>query len=117
HGPGPRVRLRIVDSEVDLQVAERRTPEALDDLRFPRVRAAVHVEPAVERTVLRTAQVIRLDNEIVAFPVAHGVAVPPRLRLALRRQLTAVEIDVAQAVIGFVLDQYHLIRMDDAARL
>src|SRR5690606_13653458 len=85
HRPRFRVRLRIDDREVDLQMAVRRTPEALDDPRFPRVRAAVHVEPAVVRAVLRAAQVVGLDDQIVPLPMTDRIAVPPRLRLALRR--------------------------------
>src|SRR6185436_17589122 len=46
-----------------------------------------------------------------------GVAVPPRLRLALRRQWPAVGIDVPQSVVGFVLDQRELWRLDNLSRL
>src|SRR5690606_7787738 len=68
HSPRFGVGLRIVDGKVDLQMAERWTPEALGDLRFPRVRAAVYVEPAIEWTVFRAAQVVGLDDQIVAVP-------------------------------------------------
>ena len=69
------------------------------------VRAAVDVQPAVARAVFGAAQVVGLDDERVALPAADGVAVPERLRLALRRQFAAVEIDVAEAVVRLVLDQ------------
>src|SRR5581483_791547 len=85
--PRLRVRFRILEREIDLQVPVGRPAEPLGELRLAAVRAAVHVEPAVVRAVLRAAQVVRLDDERVALPVADRIAVPPRLRLALRREL------------------------------
>src|SRR3954471_9217072 len=93
--------------------------DAMRELRALAVRAAVHVQPAVARAVFGAAQVVRLDDERVAFPVADGVALPPRLRFTLRRELSAVEIDVPQAVVGFPLDEQALRVRDvhDLARL
>ena len=90
---------------------------ALDEFRLLAVRAAVDVQPSVETAVFRAAQVVGLDDERVAVPVSDRVAVPPRLRLTLRRKLAAIEIDVTDAVVGLVLDQDQLRRLDDLARL
>jgi hypothetical protein len=87
--PRPRIRLRIDDGEVDPQMAEGWAPEALDERRLSGVRALVHIEPPIELAVFRAAQVVGLDDEIVALPTADRVAVPPGLRVALRRQLSS----------------------------
>src|SRR5688572_26565275 len=42
-GPRLRIRLRIFDRQIDLQVVERRTTEALGEFRLVAVRTAVHV--------------------------------------------------------------------------
>src|SRR6185503_3377643 len=96
HRPRLGVRLRIFDREVDLQMAERRPAETLRDLRLARVRTAVHIQPTVGRTVLiGAAQVVCLDHQVVAVPVTDRISVPKRLRLALRRQLAPVHVDMA----------------------
>src|SRR4029079_18270750 len=77
-----RVRLRIVDRHVDLEAAEGGAAEPLGELRLLAVRTAAHVEPSVVGARLRAPQVVRLDDEGVALPVADRVAVPLRLRLA-----------------------------------
>src|SRR4030095_369239 len=117
-GPRFRVRLRIVDSYVDLQVPERGAADALSEFRLPAVRAAIDVEPSVVGTVVFCApQIVGFDDKRVAIPTADRVAVPPGLRLALRRKRPAIEIDVAYAVVGLVLDENQLLRLDDLARL
>src|SRR5207253_6266611 len=51
--------------------------------------------------------------ECVSFPSADGVAVPPGLWLSLRRQLTAVHVDVTKTVIRLVEDDDQCRRLDD----
>jgi hypothetical protein len=60
------------------------------------------------RAVFGAPQVIRFDDQHIALPMAHRVAVPPGLRLALRRKFPPIHIDMTKAVIRFVLDQQHL---------
>src|SRR5262245_10061413 len=91
NGPWLRVGLRIFERRIDLQVAERGAPNALSELRFPAIRAAIDVEPSVVGTLFGASQVVRFDNEGIAVPRPNRVAVPPRLRLALRRKLAAIE--------------------------
>src|SRR5262252_8555276 len=54
YGERLRVRLRIFDRDVHLQVAVRWTADAVRELRLLGVRAAVHIEPAVARAVFRS---------------------------------------------------------------
>src|SRR5215831_378786 len=88
-----RVRLRIVNRDVDLEPAEGGPAEALREFGLLAVRTAADVEPAVARTVFGAAQVVRVDDERVAVPMADGVAVPLRLRVALFRQRAAVGVN------------------------
>src|SRR6185503_21309737 len=108
HRPRLRVRLRIVHGHVNLEVRIVQTPEALGELRLLTVRAAVDVEPSIVRAIFGAAQVVGFNHERIAFPATNRVAIPPRLRLTLRRQLTAIEIDVADAVVRLVLNDDHL---------
>src|SRR6266852_6298237 len=62
YGPGLRVRFRILERDVDLQVIEGRPAEFLGELGLLTVRTAVDVEPAVVRSVFRAAQVIGFDH-------------------------------------------------------
>src|SRR5215471_12503663 len=70
---GLRVRLRVVDRHVDLEVTVVRSPPPLGHLALRRHRAALNVEPHI------VAETDRLDDERIAFPVTDGVAIPPRL--------------------------------------
>src|SRR5262245_14886961 len=97
HRPRFRVRLGIVDGDVDLQRAEVGPAESLGQLSSRRQRRAVDVEPYV------IAEVRRLDDERVAVPAASRIAKPPRLRIVGRRR-AAVHEDLAQAGVGFVDD-------------
>src|SRR5262245_26392354 len=63
-----RVGLRIVDRDVDLELAEDRPPESLGELRLLAVRAAMYVQPPVERPVFGAAQVVGFHNKVVSFP-------------------------------------------------
>jgi hypothetical protein len=94
-----------------------RSVDPFRDLRLLAVGAAVDVEPAVVRAVLGAAQVVGFDHQRVAFPVSNRVAVPERLRLTLRRQLASVHVDVAEAVVGLVLDDDLVRQLIDLARL
>ena len=85
-----RVRLRILDGDVHLQVAVGRPLAAVRELRLLGVWAAVDFEPAVVRAVLSSSQIVRFDHEVIALPVSDRVAVPKRLRFALRRELPAI---------------------------
>ena len=81
---GRRVRFRIVDRDVDLQLAEVHAPEPLGQRQGVGKRIALPVEPSVARHIgQRAAKVVRRDHERVAIPSADRVAVPVRLRLAL----------------------------------
>jgi hypothetical protein len=80
HGERLRVGLRVLDRHVDLQLSESRPPEALGELHLLAVRAAAHVEPPVVRSIFSTAEIVRLDDQRVAFPAADRIAVPPRFR-------------------------------------
>src|SRR6185436_2112147 len=106
--PWLRVRLRIVQRVVELQMIERRPADPLRHLCLLAVRAAVDVEPSVVRAVFGAAQIVRLDDQRVAFPVSDRVPVPPGLRLSLWRQFAAIHVDVAEPVVRLVLDEDHL---------
>src|SRR5215470_4196396 len=61
-----RVRLRIVNRDVDLEPAEGGPVESFREFGLLAVRTAADVEPAVARSVFGAAQVVRLDDERVA---------------------------------------------------
>src|SRR3954469_24372739 len=73
--PRPRVRLRVVDGDPDLQVAEIAPREPLGDAQRLTVREPAVVEPG------DVIQPDRFDDERVAFPLADRVAEPGRLRI------------------------------------
>ncbi len=106
--PWPRVRLRIVDGDPDLQVAEVAPREPLGDAQRLAVREPAVVQPG------HVVEPDRLDDERVAFPLAHRVAEPGRLGIG--RQRTAVGEDLAIVVVGF--EQHHgdRGRLDDLRR-
>src|SRR5580658_1346931 len=118
-GPRLRIRLGIFERQVDLQVVVCRTADLFRELRLLRIRTPIHVNPAVIRAVFGAPQVVCFDDQRIAVPMANRVAVPPRLRLALRRKFPPIHINVAQAVIRFILDQDHFRIRDvhDPARL
>src|SRR5947207_11576452 len=82
-GPRLRVRLRMVNRDVDLDAAVGRPAEALGDFRAARERRAVDVEPAF------VPKADCLYNQRIAFISANRIAIPPGLRI-VRRQRTAV---------------------------
>src|SRR5919204_3927267 len=74
NGPRPRVRLRIVDRDVDFEGPERRTPEVLCQLRGVGQRVADDIEPPC------VPEPRRVDDKRIAVPSADRIPVPPRLR-------------------------------------
>src|SRR5215467_832389 len=62
------VRFRVVERDVDFQLAVCGPANALGELRLVRVRAAADVEPPVGGARLRSPQIVRFDDERVAFP-------------------------------------------------
>src|SRR5688572_3324557 len=77
HSERLRVRLRVVDGDVDFETAETRSTVALGDHRLISQRTPSHIQPAI------VAEVVGLRQQYVAFPAPDGVAIPPRLRTAL----------------------------------
>src|SRR5688572_12586152 len=107
-----RVSRWIINGYVDLQGTEIRPAEALGHLRATRHRAALHVEPDV------VAEANRLDDELVAFPVSDGIAVPPGLQILVDDgQGPAVHEDLPKAFVAFIHDDDEVRRLDDLARL
>src|SRR5215472_7683282 len=92
-----RVRLRIVERDVDFQLAVAGPANALGELRPVGIRAAADVEPPVIRARLGSPQVVRVDDKRVAFPASDRVAVPEWLYAALSGQRTSVGINVPKA--------------------
>src|ERR1043166_5217885 len=73
HWPGER--LRIVDRDLNVHVAEVAAVKAFRDLHRFTVEMAHGIESA---SIIETR---RLDHEPVAFPLANGVAQPAWLRI------------------------------------
>src|SRR4051794_24598723 len=65
HGEGLRVRLRVIDRDIDFHVAEVRAPPAFDQLALFRQRATEYVEPTV------FSKPNGFHNQRIFFPVAH----------------------------------------------
>ena len=85
-----RVRLGVVNRHVDFELSEHGTAESLSEARLVAVWAAAHVEPAVVGTGFIAAQIVRLDDERIAFPSPDRVAVPPGLRFPLWRKFATI---------------------------
>src|SRR5213083_2147074 len=113
HGKWLCIGLGIVDGDIDLEFPKYRTAESLDESRFLAVGTAVHVQPAIIRSGFRTPQIVRLDNERVAFPSSDRVAVPPRCRFPVWGEAPAVGVDVSESVICFVQYGNQSRRLDD----
>src|SRR5262245_12614658 len=88
-------RLRIADRHVDLELSKAGPPKTFDESRLIAVRSPAYIEPPIRRTGVSAAQIVRFNDERVSLPVADRVSVPPGLRLALRRKLPAIGVDVA----------------------
>src|SRR5438552_8276786 len=111
NGEGRRVRLGIVDRDVDAQRSVIRPGVSLGHLRLVRERTSVDVEPPA------VAEVVGVDDERVAFPVTGGVAVPPGLDVAVFRKRTAVGEDLPDAGIALITNDDQIRRLDDLSRL
>src|SRR5690349_1435264 len=114
---GLRVRLWIVERDVDFQLAVAWPADPLRKLRLLRVRAAADVEPSIVGTRLGSSQVVRLDDQRVAVPSPYRISIPERLDAALRRQRTPIEIDIAKPVVRFVHDRNYAGALHDLPRL
>src|SRR4030095_9597948 len=102
-GEWARVRLRIVDRDVDLKLSEVHATEPLGQRQRVGEWIALPIEPPVAgQAGQRAAEVVRLHNERVTLPAANGVAVPVRLRLTLLGKLTSVGVDGSEALSRFV---------------
>src|SRR5438105_4583500 len=112
-----RVGLRVVDCDVDFQLAVCGTADTLDEPGLVRVRAAAHVEPSVVGARLRSPQIVGFDHERVAFPASRRVAVPEWLHTAPRGQRASVDVDVAKAVVRLVHDRDQAGVLHDLAKL
>ena len=88
-GPGLRVRLRIVDRDLDFKVAVVRTPEPLGDFAGRSQRATANIQPDV---VNETGC---FDDQSVPFPLSYRVAVPPGFGILARQGPSIREISDA----------------------
>src|SRR5215813_5341203 len=109
-GKGFRIRLRIVDGQLNIQQSEIHTAESLRQLHRLCIRTASVIEPsnaqervgeadATDIARIDPVEIIRFDHKRVAVPFADGVAIPIRLYVALRRQRAAVCVDRAETII------------------
>src|SRR4030095_269267 len=94
-GPWLRVRLGIVDSDLDFQVAVVRPSKPLCDFGCRSHRAATNVQPDVVDAARW------LHDQRISFPLPDRVAVPPRLRI-LPRQGPPVGEYLTQAAVRLV---------------
>src|ERR1051325_7193252 len=77
--PRTRVRLRVVDLHLEIQVSEVDSLEPLCRLQRVGVRVAVVIEPTALLPVSAALESSGIDDERVAFPATDGVAVPRRI--------------------------------------
>src|SRR5262245_57607074 len=112
YGKRFRIRLRIVDGQLDVEQAEVHTAESFGQFHRLCIWAASVIEPSNAEERVRQAdgtdiawidavEVVRLDYKSVAVPSPDGVAVPIRLYVSLRRKRTAIRIDRSEPVIRF----------------
>src|SRR5262249_35537771 len=126
-----RIRLRIVDGQLDVEQAEAHTAESLGQFHRLCVWAASVIEPSnaeerVRQSVgtdiawIDAVEIVRLDDKSVAVPSSDGVAMPIRLYFALWRKRTAIRVDRAEPVIrlgdvenlSWCLDNLKWLRID-----
>ena len=74
-GPGLRIRLRVVDGNLQIHVAKIFASEAFGHLQRVRDRVSVGIEPGF---AVRSG---RLDNQRVAVPVADRISLPVGIRV------------------------------------
>ena len=103
-----RVGLRIVDGHFDVQVPEVPAPEAFDHAQRVAVRMAHPIEPAP------VVEANGVDDQRVARPRADRIAHPSRLRI--RRQLAAIQENLAEHRVLLVEDDNQPRRLDDFVR-
>ena len=65
-----REGLGIVDGNVDLQLAKDGTAKPFDECGLIAIGRAAHIKPAIGRTGLGAAEVVRFNDQRVAFPSA-----------------------------------------------
>ena len=98
---------RIVDRDVDVQVAEVAAVEPFLDVHGLTVRVASG-EP---RLVVVS---VRIHDERIAFPVPGGVTHPRRERIL--RQFAAVGVDLAESTVRFIEDSQLLRGLENRER-
>src|SRR5262245_35988796 len=94
HLPRLGKHTRIVDRDVELQVAKVDTPVTLDNMQLFGPRIEIH--PAA---IVKTDSV---DYERIGLPFPHGVSLPGRIRI--RRMFTTVQENLAIAWNAFRQD-------------
>src|SRR5262249_5582476 len=97
YGPRLLVGLRIIDRELQINVAEIRTVESLDDVQGVAVRMAAIIEP---RLFLDADSI---DDQRISFPFADRVSVPRWVPLG--RQWPSIGEYLSVGMVG--LEQHH----------
>ena len=105
-----RKALEVVDRDLDLERPVVAAAESFGHACRVAARCTVFVEPCL------VLEADGFHDQRIVFPVAHGVAVPPRLELS-RGQLTAVDEDLTLPVVGFVEDRDEVRCLNDLSRL
>src|SRR6267378_732959 len=86
--PGCRVRLRVGEYELHLQMIGIHQPVALFQTHLLAVRRTKLIDPC------GTVETGRRDNECVSLPLACGIPKPPRLRIIGQRPAIGPEVAI-----------------------
>src|SRR5207244_8902463 len=73
-GPRPRIRTRIVEGDLDIEMTEIAPAVALDQAESFGVWMAVVIEPRA------LGEAAGFDDQGVAVPASHGISHPNRIR-------------------------------------
>src|SRR5918993_1087017 len=108
-GPRLRIRLWIVDGDLDFEVSEVGPPDSLTHLCGPRNHAAVPVDPEV------VAKSDAVDHQRVAVPRRRRIALPRWIRRLGQRP--AVGEDLAVGAVVLVQHHQQILRLDELEKV
>src|SRR4030095_14699356 len=103
--PGSRIRFRIVDRDLHIQVTEVAPVKAFDGVESVTVRVAAVIKPRL------IVEAFGFDDERIAFPSANGISHPSWLHLF--GEVTPIGECLSVPSLVFKKNQHHSWRLDE----
>src|SRR5688572_32508701 len=108
--PWLRVRLWVIDGDVDLESAVVYPAESFSNLGSGCQWCSTNIQP------FAVADVARLNDQRIPFPLSDGIAVPPGFDVGAGKW-PSIHEDLTQTAVGFVNDQDHVGSLNHLSRL